>query len=66
MKAKDIREMSTEDIETQVIDYIRTLKELRYSHYVQPIENPNRINLLRKDIARFHTELNARLNQVTE
>lgn len=63
MKAKEIRDMTTEEIQISLAEYSEALQQARYSHYVRPLENPIRIRMLRKDIARFHTELNIRSKQ---
>lgn len=60
MKATDIRQMTTAEIESNLSDYENTLVTLRYNHFVQPVENPSRMRKIRQDIARMYTILRER------
>ena len=60
MKAKDVRSMTTAEIESNLQDYEATLVSLRFNHYIQPIENPSRMRRLRRDIALMHTIMRER------
>lgn len=60
MKNSEIIELSTEEIVSRVKEEKANLTKLRFAHTVSAIENPLRINKVRKDIARLTTELTKR------
>jgi large subunit ribosomal protein L29 len=60
MKQSEILELSTEEIVSRIKEEEANLTKLRFAHTVSAIENPLRINKVRKDIARLNTELTKR------
>ena len=60
MKNSEILELSTEEIVARINEERASLTKLRFAHTVSAIENPLRINKIRKDIARLNTELTSR------
>lgn len=60
MKNSEILELSTEEIVARINEERANLTKLRFAHTVSAIENPMRINKVRKDIARLNTELTNR------
>lgn len=60
MKKTDLHGMVDDELRGHLDEYTRTLGDLRFNHHISPIENPARIRLLRRDIARIHTELKKR------
>ena len=60
MKNSEILELSTEEIVARINEERANLTKLRFAHTVSAIENPLRINKIRKDIARLNTELTNR------
>ena len=60
MKNSEILELSTEEIVSRIKEEKANLTKLRFAHTVSAIENPLRINKVRKDIARLNTELTKR------
>ncbi|HEY0055248.1 MAG TPA: 50S ribosomal protein L29 [Pedobacter sp.] len=60
MKNSEILELSTEEIVTRINEERANLTKLRFAHTVSAIENPMRIQKVRKDIARLNTELTNR------
>ncbi len=60
MKNSEILELSTEEIVARITEERANLTKLRFAHTVSAIENPLRINKVRKDIARLNTELTKR------
>lgn len=65
MKAKDIRELTIEEIEARIKDEQESLLRLRLNHAVSSVERPSDIKDARRNIARLKTilqEMNA--NQV--
>ena len=60
MKNSEILELSTEEIVARINEERANLTKLKFAHTVSAIENPSRINKVRKDIARLNTELTKR------
>ena len=60
MKAKELKEirtMSAEDLEKKLADLKKDLFFLRMQHATNQLDNPVRINAVKKDIARIKTIL---------
>ena len=55
MKTKDIREMSTEELNKKIEEYKEELFNLRFSQATGNIEKPSRIKELRKLVAKMKT-----------
>ena len=55
MKAKEIRELSAEELAKKLREMREELLNLNIRNGTGQVENPARINQLRKDIARFET-----------
>ena len=55
-----LKDLSTEELMEKVGEEKLRLQKLRFSHAVSPLENPNVLKRVRRDIARIHTELRAR------
>jgi large subunit ribosomal protein L29 len=60
MKNSEILELSNEEIVARISEERANLTKLKFAHTVSAIENPLRINKVRKDIARLNTELTKR------
>jgi large subunit ribosomal protein L29 len=60
MKAKDFRELSSDEIVGRVDQLKDELFNLRFQHATGQLENPMRIRQVRKDIARAKTILRQR------
>jgi large subunit ribosomal protein L29 len=65
MKASEIRELGTQEIQQKISELKETLFNLRFQHEVGQLENPKKIGETKKDIARLRTVLNAK-NQPQE
>ena len=57
MKAKEIREMSSEELENKLKELKNELFNLRFQHTINQVDNPHRISDVKKDIARVMTVL---------
>ena len=57
MKAKELREMTTEQLETKLADLKRELFNLRFQHAINQLDNPHKIGDVKHDIARVMTVL---------
>ena len=55
MKAKEIRNMTTEELEAKVAALKKDLFFLRMQHATNQLENPVKIAVVKKDIARIKT-----------
>lgn len=60
MKIKDVREMSSEELNSQVYSLKEQLFNLRRKKAVGQLENLSEIKRVRKDIARVYTVLRER------
>jgi len=60
MKASDIRNLTDEELVTQLKDSKDELLKLRIQGKTGQLENSARISVLKKDIARINTESTAR------
>ena len=62
MKVKDIRELTTEEINKKIVDSKQELFNLRFQQATGSLEKPSRIKELRHDVARCKTVLREREN----
>lgn len=56
-KASELRDLSTEELQTKVSDLKKELFNLRFQQAMGQIENPMRLRLIRREIARTTTIL---------
>jgi large subunit ribosomal protein L29 len=57
MKAKDLRNLSVEDLRKKDQDTREDLFKLRFQHGIRQLENPAKLSQLKKDIAKIQTIL---------
>lgn len=57
MKAKDLRELTIEELKQRELDLREELFNLRYQHATHQLENTAKLKQLRRDIARIKTIL---------
>ena len=57
MKAKEIREMSADELETKIAELKKDLFNLRLQHATNQLDNTNKISEVKRDIARVNTVL---------
>ena len=55
MKAKEIRNLSVEELNKKLEDLKKDLFMLRMQHATNQLDNPMRLNAVKKDIARIKT-----------
>jgi len=55
-KANDLTSLDNEALNEKIGDEQMRLKRMKFSHAVNPIENPLSIKTLRREIARMKTE----------
>ncbi len=57
MKASEVRELTTAELETKLKDLKAELFNLRFQLAINQLDNPMRISAVKKDIARVETVL---------
>ncbi|MGN0485833.1 MAG: 50S ribosomal protein L29 [Acutalibacteraceae bacterium] len=55
MKAKEIRKLSAAEMDAKLAELKKELFNLRFQQAVNQLDNPMRINAVKKDIARIKT-----------
>lgn len=60
MKNADIKALSAEEIREKIKLEEENLQKLKFAHAISPVENPMRIRVTRKLIARLKTELSTK------
>ena len=60
MKTKEIRELTTEEINKKILENKEELFNLRFSGAMGNLEKTHRINEIRKEVARLKTVLRER------
>ena len=58
MKMDEIRELDIDEVKIRLEDALEEMENLRFLHSTHQLDNPLRIRMLRKDIARLKTVLN--------
>jgi len=63
MKTAEIRELTTKEIEERIDAEKTVMIKLHMNHAVSPLDNPQKIKVTRRNIARMQTEMrNRQLN----
>jgi len=60
MKASEIKELTTQELQEKLVEEKGNLAKLRLTHTVSQLENPLNLRHTRKDVARIETELRRR------
>ena len=63
MKVKEIRELSTKDINEKIVSAKEELFNLRFQQATGSLEKPSRIRELRHEVARMKTVLRERMSE---
>jgi len=63
MKAKELRDLSTEELDQRLAELKEELFNLRFQLATGQLENPMRVRAIRKDIARVKTVITERTRQ---
>jgi large subunit ribosomal protein L29 len=61
MKASEIKELTTQELQDKLIEEKSNLAKLRLTHTVSQLENPLKLRDARKNVARVSTELRRRI-----
>lgn len=60
MKAAEVRDMTTLELDNKLADLKKELFALRFQHAINQLDNPTRLKAVKKDIARVKTILRER------
>ena len=60
MRINEIRDMSVEELQAKLLDLKKELFNLRFQHATNQLDNPQRIALTKKDIAKVNTVIRER------
>jgi len=60
MKKADLSQVATKDLQDRLKEERTGLDKMWFTHAISPIENPKRISLAKKSIARILTEIRKR------
>jgi len=60
MKTAELKNLSTEELNSKLVESKTKLNELRLTNVVSPLENPMEIRFVRRNVARIMTELHSR------
>jgi large subunit ribosomal protein L29 len=60
MEAKEIKELSDVELDSKLKDLVQSLFNLRFQHQTGQLENPKRLEQIKRDIARIKTAQRAR------
>ena len=55
MKANEIKDMTVDELNSRLAELKQELFNLRFQHAVNQLENPKRLQAVKKDIARVKT-----------
>ena len=58
MKAAELRNMTSEELEAKLQELKKELFNLRFQHAINQLDNPHQISEVKHDIARVMTVLN--------
>ena len=62
--ARDLRDLSNEELQAKTTDLKKEMFNLRFQQAMGQIENPMRLRIIRKDIARAKTVLKEKYGRV--
>ena len=60
MKIAEIRELSTAELQERVEADVMRYAQMKLNHAISPLENPELLKKMRRDIARLKGELRSR------
>ena len=63
MKASEVRDLTTAELESKLKDLKAELFNLRFQLAINQLDNPMRITAVKKDIARVLTVMNAKSSE---
>lgn len=64
MKAKEIRNMTTDELQGKLMELKKDLFFLRMQHATNQLDNPGKIAVVKKDIARIKTIIREKQTEI--
>ena len=58
MKIAEIKNMTVEELNAKLVELKKELFNLRFQHAINQLENPHKLEVVKRDIARVMTVLN--------
>ena len=65
MKISEIKNMTPDELKEKLTESINELRQLKFNHSVQSIENPLQIKVLRRQIAKMKTIITVSYTHLT-
>ena len=66
MEYQDIKKLTEKELHSNLREERAQLQKMKFNHAVSPIENPHKIRVTRKTIAKYLTEINRRRNEIKQ
>ncbi|MCC6384971.1 MAG: 50S ribosomal protein L29 [Bacteroidia bacterium] len=63
MKQSIVKDLTTDEVRDRIIEETASYHKMKMNHAVSPIENPLKLKMSRRLIARLNTELKKRSTQ---
>ena len=60
MKIAEIKELATKELQERIEADVTRYAQMKLNHAISPLENPEQLKSLRRDIARMKSELRSR------
>ena len=60
MEYQDIKNLTEKELHLNLKDERAQLQKMKFNHAVSPIENPHKIRITRRTVAKYLTEINRR------
>ncbi len=60
MKIAEIKELATKELQERIEADVTRYAQMKLNHAISPLENPEQLKKLRRDIARMKGELRSR------
>ncbi|PKP18920.1 MAG: 50S ribosomal protein L29 [Bacteroidetes bacterium HGW-Bacteroidetes-21] len=60
MKQAEIKQLTTKELRERIIDEKELLTKMKINHTISPLDNPMKIQAVRKNVARLMTEIRKR------
>ena len=66
MEYQDIKNLTEKELHLNLKDERAQLQKMKFNHAVSPIENPHKIRIVRRTVAKYITEINRRRHAKSE
>ncbi len=62
MNTSEIKSLSVDELQERIVSEQENLQKLKFAHAISPIENPMKIRVAKRLIAKMNTELTIKQN----